>query len=116
MPPRACKFCDAPVKRKASGNYNVTCGSAACRAKSFTQKRGTNIIAIRPCAICMAMYRPTSQKQRYCVTCAPTKGWRARCRRYGIGKPEWDRLVRAQGGTCALCLNVPEIVDHDHET
>ncbi len=47
-------------------------------------------------------------------------------RKYGIGADEYDRLLEAQGGTCALC-DKPETarhretvfslaVDHDHAT
>jgi hypothetical protein len=38
-------------------------------------------------------------------------------RRYGIGADDFDRLVEAQGGVCAICGRPdPEHVDHDHET
>jgi hypothetical protein len=37
--------------------------------------------------------------------------------RYGIGADEFDRLVRLQGGVCAICGRTdPEHVDHSHET
>jgi hypothetical protein len=38
-------------------------------------------------------------------------------RRYGITSADFDALVAAQGGLCALCRErVPEHVDHDHVT
>jgi hypothetical protein len=38
-------------------------------------------------------------------------------RRYGIGVVEFDAMVEAQGGVCALCRDrKPEHVDHDHLT
>src|SRR5262249_22014221 len=37
-------------------------------------------------------------------------------RRYGIGQAEYDAMVEAQGGTCAVCPGEPQHVDHDHET
>jgi hypothetical protein len=38
-------------------------------------------------------------------------------RRYGIGADDFDRMVAAQGGVCAICGRPdPEHVDHDHET
>ena len=38
-------------------------------------------------------------------------------RRYGITVEDYDRLVAAQGGVCALCrVRPPELVDHDHLT
>ena len=38
-------------------------------------------------------------------------------RRYGITAAEFDAMVEAQGGLCALCRQrKPEHVDHDHVT
>jgi hypothetical protein len=38
-------------------------------------------------------------------------------RRYGIGVAEYDAMVEAQGGVCALCRErKPQHVDHDHLT
>lgn len=38
-------------------------------------------------------------------------------RRYGIGVAEYDAMVEAQGGLCALCKErKPQHVDHDHLT
>ncbi len=38
-------------------------------------------------------------------------------RRYGITSADYDALVAAQGGVCALCrLRPPKHVDHDHVT
>jgi hypothetical protein len=37
--------------------------------------------------------------------------------RYGIGADEFDRLVREQGGVCAICGKPdPDHVDHSHDT
>ena len=37
-------------------------------------------------------------------------------RRYGITGADFDAMVEAQGGTCAVCDQKPEHVDHDHKT
>jgi hypothetical protein len=37
-------------------------------------------------------------------------------RRYGITGADFDAMVEAQGGTCAVCDQKPEHVDHDHGT
>jgi hypothetical protein len=48
------------------------------------------------------------------------KDWRLK-RHFGIGLPEYRRLVRLQEGLCAICGEPPMpgeslSVDHDHET
>lgn len=36
-------------------------------------------------------------------------------RRYGISQLDWDHLLAAQGGLCAICRErPPRVVDHDH--
>lgn len=39
---------------------------------------------------------------------------------YGISAEEYDRLLKLQGGRCAICRNVPRTIrlatDHDHQT
>lgn len=61
---------------------------------------------------------------------ASTKAWRSRQgpeygadkhrkHRYGLPEGEYDRMVEAQDGKCAICDEVPAkrlIVDHDHNT
>jgi hypothetical protein len=37
-------------------------------------------------------------------------------RRYGITGADFDAMVEAQGGTCAVCDGKPEHVDHDHKS
>jgi hypothetical protein len=38
-------------------------------------------------------------------------------RRYGIGLPEFELLLQAQGVVCAICgVAGPEHVDHDHRS
>jgi hypothetical protein len=37
-------------------------------------------------------------------------------RRYGITGADFDAMVEVQGGTCAVCDQKPEHVDHDHKT
>lgn len=51
----------------------------------------------------------------------PEKRLNAHLRRYfGITKADYDVMVEAQGGRCAICSEPPEnrrlFVDHDHET
>ena len=41
-------------------------------------------------------------------------------RKYGLSVEQYDRILEAQGGVCAICLKAPKKqrlnVDHDHKT
>ena len=64
----------------------------------------------------------------YCRPCHNARGAKSRernggardyhlMRRYGITADQFDAMVEAQGGVCALCrARKPEHVDHDHLT
>lgn len=70
----------------------------------------------KTCGICAEEFQADSGGQKYCKRCIPDKTFASRYSSYGISKPYWDQLVHAQGGTCALCDEVPKHVDHDHHT
>ncbi|UQU68122.1 endonuclease VII domain-containing protein [Couchioplanes caeruleus] len=65
----------------------------------------------------------------YCKPCHNARGQETRKRlyggsreyhlrrRYGIGQLEFDGLLAAQGGVCAICgVDDPQHLDHDHRT
>jgi len=71
----------------------------------------------------------TGGRGRYCKPCHNARGKESKTRlyggsreyhlrrRYGIGGAEFDELLAAQGGRCAICgAGDPEHVDHDHRT
>lgn len=60
------------------------------------------------------LYRPRDGKRR-CKQCARRRSWLGR---YGLAEAEFDALLIAQAGRCAICddeMRNPEI-DHDHNT
>ena len=70
-----------------------------------------------------------SGRAAYCTSCHTEKSKQSRDRlhggsrayhlerRYGITEAEYDEMVEAQGGFCALCGERPaQHVDHDHMT
>lgn len=67
----------------------------------FSSKRG------RTCETCRRRIRSkTAHENRVCAT-------------YGLKKGEYDKLLEAQGGVCAICKeprNYRLAVDHDHKT
>lgn len=74
------------------------------------------VYAEKICEHCGKSYEPTNSIQRWCTVCAPSKVWAARICRYGVSKPDWDRQLKIQGGTCALCDREPTVVDHCHSS
>lgn len=82
-----------------------------------TKYRTTWLAKAYVCDACGETYAPTSNRQRWCRPCGPTKSARSRLMRYGISQPDWDRRVAAQGGVCAICRVVPPtVVDHCHDS
>lgn len=69
---------------------------------------------LRTCSVCGDEYSPQATNQRWCRRCVPSKNWSRFASEYNIGKPQWDELLVAQGGLCALCPAIPTMVDHRH--
>ena len=72
--------------------------------------------APRTCRACNEPYTPSGPTQRYCKLCIPNTQSHRRYSTKGVSKKDWDRICKAQGGTCALCPNPPRVADHDHTT
>lgn len=126
---RPCAFCQEPVALKIARDIvrKHYC-SRACRQKGRYAAGEYDMGALRAkiknrtgklpvsCDLCGASFVRTTNRHRICFNCAPNKAWSSRARRYGIGKPQWETLLAAQDGTCALCDRPPTVVDHDHAT
>lgn len=121
--PRTCKYCDRPAKKNLVNGRNKgwlrTCGSPErltqqYRSAQVTAKKRTT--QSRVCPLCQKPYTATNGRQRWCRTCVPDQKWRHIARRYSLGRPQWNALLKKQHGHCALCDNAPSVVDHDHET
>jgi hypothetical protein len=71
----------------------------------------------KACAACGVEYLPASPRQKNCAACSPTKGSRARLRRYGVSATDWAELAGRYDGMCWVCKKRPaNCVDHDHQT
>jgi hypothetical protein len=68
----------------------------------------------RVCRICREEFQPNGPNQQRCKACIPNNRFNEYYNRYGVSKREWDRILLAQNGTCALCPNAPEHIDHCH--
>lgn len=123
---RKCKYCDKPPKKNLTNGKNKgyyrTCGSKECLRSQYDDHhvcilkgRLKNPIDLT-CNICGKEFKKQQgNHKRYCKECVPDKGWRLRAQRYGIGKPQWEKLSEKQNGKCALCEKNPEVVDHCHK-
>lgn len=123
---RKCKYCEKePKKNLSSGRfkgYYRTCGSKECTSAQYRDER---ICVLKGkvkkhqdliCALCENSFeRRSANHKRYCTECVPDQIWRGRAQRYGIGKKQWDLLLKNQNGKCALCEKIPEVVDHCHK-
>lgn len=93
--------------RKAAVQNMLQCGHRS--TKWIARKE-------RVCAACTYPYMPASASQRYCKNCIPHRRHSQIYRRYGLTHPQLVALLCKQNGRCALCINTPTVVDHDHKT
>ena len=70
----------------------------------------------RTCRICEESFAPNGPNQQRCRACIPNRRFEEYFSRYGVSKRDWNRILAAQGGTCALCTRGPEHIDHNHKT
>ena len=123
---RKCKWCEKPQKKYyfhgLFKGYAATCGSESCLKANFSdgainlKRARLKLAKDAKCELCGYEWTTYSRGARYCKTCIPSKSWEHRANRYGIGKPQWDVLLKKQENKCALCEDVPEVVDHNHKT
>lgn len=96
------------------------CGMAGRDMSAVRRLRRDNFAGHRTsatCESCKRTYAPASARQRNCAECSPTKGARARLRRYGVSNERWLELVAVHGGLCWICQRRPAVcLDHDHES
>jgi hypothetical protein len=92
--------------------------------KASSRKDGLNSLC-RPCARAKYQQWTTENAERHKAT---TRAWKDRQgpsyhqdshrrARYGMERGQYDRMVAAQHGTCAICEQVPTsrlVVDHCH--
>jgi hypothetical protein len=96
-PPTNCTGCG---KRLYRTNYSTTMCNDCRVAQGISRNVGT---ASRSCAACGGSFLPNGNRQLFCLTCIPSKKWRAIYRRYGITKPQWDVMYEQQHGLCGCC-------------
>lgn len=125
---RKCKWCDNQAKKNIrpdgrNKGYYRTCGSDKCLKSQYQSrlvcaaKGNARNLPDYTCRCCENIFTPTAPPhKKYCLECAPDEKWRGRCRRYGIGKKGWLKILAKQNGLCALCDRIPEVVDHCHNS
>ena len=137
-----CRDCDTPITQPAIGRRKVFC--AACLARHQAQYQRERIAAYSPeqhkaAAQYRREYRDALSPERRATCGQAARDWyaalspealavRARAererqlqRKYGLGVAEFDAILAAQDGRCAICgTDAPNghgwQVDHDHES
>ena len=114
-----CKLCF----RRRTSEYYVKKRAAEGREV----RHRVRVSGAKRCAACSEI-KPLSEFHRarsqsggyncYCKTCRKAMGAESHLRRsYGMTNAEFQAMVDAQGGLCAICVERPAVhVDHDHKT
>lgn len=122
-PPKNCEACgisfstpNIRTQRYCSTRCSISVRDmVAVRMKRLSNFGGAPSSAT--CGACNEIYQPTSSHQKNCARCSPTKGARARLRRYGVSHEQWSALVARHDGACWICRRRPAVCqDHDHGT
>lgn len=96
--------------------YNHGCRCDLCREFKSLYNAGRRTLRERSCEQCASTFNPWG-RQRWCKSCVPDIKHRSRLTRYGVAKPEFDRMYEEQKGLCAVCGTSQAVaVDHNHET
>ena len=141
-PTQQCGSCKQQLPHSAFSPSYIGKRGTWCRDCFSAAKRGEPVKAsylARPCSVCGADYVPKQIKAKS-LNCCPKCKKKALTRRrkelgtyseinrrhnikklYGITPEQYDELLTAQSGVCAICRNgcgtYPNLsVDHDHRT
>jgi hypothetical protein len=112
-----------------------TCSEASCDADVVTrglcsrhyqrlQRVGLPDTLTRQCERCGTTFEVRARRggaRRLCASCPPLtpSDWRGQIRRaYGLAREDWDAMLVAQAGRCAICDEAMQnpCVDHCHAT
>lgn len=113
------------IRRRARENWNRLPKEEKTRRKAMSQLRAKERLArATPEQKALhwrkrrAMPSKSSEKNK-----EQARGWRAKnpgysAKRYGVSLPDFEKMVAAQNGKCAICGKVPKklCVDHCHTT
>lgn len=117
------------MSKKADNRGKMDMGSEEAGAPSSKEKRCPDCGREKSFEEFPRSRNRADGRHTYCKPCHNARGRETRKRlygdsrhyhlrgRYGIGAEEVSRLVRAQGGVCAICRDRPaDQVDHEHAT
>src|SRR5262245_51404334 len=121
-----CQQCGeaTPPRKPGPGANRLYCSDQCCRA--WHREHGVRPVGMgraASCDWCQSVYQRSRGNARYCSKRCGYRAARMR-REYQITGDQFHRMVQQQGGTCALCRQVPDVdrpwmgwqVDHDHNT
>jgi hypothetical protein len=115
-------YCKPCFRRRANEYYEKK-----RRAEGREVRHRVQVPGAKRCASCSEI-KPLTEFHRarsqsggyncYCKTCRKAISAESHLRNsYGMTNAEFQAMVEAQGGLCAICVERPAVhVDHDHET
>lgn len=112
---------DLPFRGMREG-FRKFCSRSCSNRKNFAGKTraGPRFRPARSlfidCECCKKTVQVFNGRQKACSECCPNEFYRGVFHRYRIGKKQYDTLVEQQNGTCALCPNPFQTIDHCHKT
>ena len=110
-----------PIPVESIGAYigRHGCRRDAKQAKAIAMAHGrasNKPKTSRECPICKEVFQPNGPNQQRCKQCIPNSRFKEYYGRYRVSKRDWDRILANQGGTCALCSEPAQCIDHGHVT
>lgn len=128
---RDCATCGA--KFKPFRDSSRTCSDACYRTlvlREARDERASRRLPPANCAYCGDVYTPRFKTQKRCGSAKCAHAHRVAtdearrshlARKFGITPDEYDQMLEAQGGVCAICASTCATgrrlaVDHDHRT
>lgn len=118
----SCIHCGVELEGRRSGRRLCgTCRDEAYDTSAPRPRAGKMYYnKLKPCTLCGGEKR-RGARSKLCDACRPYADQAQRLRRHGLTPVQYESILDAQGGLCAICLAEPEdrrrlAIDHRHDS